>query len=400
MTSSQTKYLSDELLGLIVKGDSSTPPSGLYLALFKESPDREGVGGVEITGTGYSRVEIRSKLTWNVSGFFENTEEILIVIESNDWDIINGVGIFDAENGGNLLAYTQTPKKENTTSLRWKPKALTFSYKLYPLVVNDWDDRPKEDIFEGFQIIYAPTGVKYVYSENVKDFIRYQYWKMFIYDTQAELSGNYLPLDEPDYPWDFYTGDPDAWSIANDGTYDWVRLNSLPYPSGTASSYYVNKALPTNFKGSYFNQGWIHVPTKSAQTSSNTAAMNIFGARPDGNRASYTFSASSGTHQNRISHVSIATPDGTYFYLSPETTSPVWFEIYFIQNKNDNSKFKSLIYINHAVEPNMYYDETYPAVEAPSASARVSYGDLGADNVDMRTREFKFGNLWYRGEEN
>lgn len=95
-----------------------SPAATLYVALLTTTPsDGAGTGLVEVTvGNGY----IRKAVTFDAAatstgvapqpspagiGFTKNSAEVLFNVASASWGTINGVGIYDAESGGNLWWY-------------------------------------------------------------------------------------------------------------------------------------------------------------------------------------------------------------------------------------------------------------------------------------------------------
>jgi hypothetical protein len=393
----KTLYFSEKILNHSIGFTNYTPPNAIYIGLFTESPNHLGQGGVELINAanyseGYNRISIGSSLLYNNNGYLENNTVIEFNQAISDWQPITAIGLFDAATSGNLLSHKRISVVNILTNqkLKWTVGNLKIAYENTPMLLEVWDDRPKTNMFDGHTIIFNPTAACYRFSSAVGDYVRAEYYDMFNYQLTAELSGEYLPLNEPKHPWDLISGDNGAWSIFNDGNNDWVRMNSTIFSSGVGSHYSIRKNLDNNELASYHCQGWIHVPTKSGQLSSNSSILYIYGARNDDNVASYTFSAHNSPFQNRLSHAAVTTAAGPYLYLSPTTNSqPVWFEIYFLKDKNDSSKFKSLIYVNNSLEPFSYYDENYSSW-ALAGSYAVIYGDMGTDNVDMKTRDFKF----------
>ena len=95
------------VINALFRGGTLSPPATYYAALFTTSPGDDGTGGVEVTGTGYSRVEIA-----NASGSFTDpgstrTTTNAIAIEfpaiEGAWGNVVAIAIMDASTGGNVV---------------------------------------------------------------------------------------------------------------------------------------------------------------------------------------------------------------------------------------------------------------------------------------------------------
>lgn len=144
--SALSDYLENKLIDHVFRAQAYTAPATLYVALFTVTPSDTG-GGTECPGTGYTRQGVTSGLTtWaatqSVSPTPNNSassgtggttfNSAIITFTSSagaSWGTINGVGVFDASSGGNLLWYSAltTPKTINTTDVVDFPvSTLTF----------------------------------------------------------------------------------------------------------------------------------------------------------------------------------------------------------------------------------------------------------------------------------
>lgn len=90
-----------------------SPPSNLYIALSTTKPLPDGTGFTEPSGGNYARVSITNNLS-NIDPATVNDDDIAIKalpgpiqfpVATDDWGTITHWGVFDAENGGNLLDY-------------------------------------------------------------------------------------------------------------------------------------------------------------------------------------------------------------------------------------------------------------------------------------------------------
>jgi hypothetical protein len=105
-------YYENKIIDHMLRGQSFTPPSTIYLALYTEPPSDSG-GGTEVSGGGYQRQPI--SLAPASNGATYNVEDIVFPTATSDWGTIVAVGIFDAQTGGNLLMWAMltTPKTVN-----------------------------------------------------------------------------------------------------------------------------------------------------------------------------------------------------------------------------------------------------------------------------------------------
>ncbi len=88
-----------------------------YLALFTADPGESGSTASEASGSGYARVALSGKLTWNSgAGRVENSS--IIRFNSVGAGTYSHVGILDASSGGNMIAVTAIPSPETVPSTR------------------------------------------------------------------------------------------------------------------------------------------------------------------------------------------------------------------------------------------------------------------------------------------
>lgn len=108
-----SNYLQQSILNMILRGTAWTAPTTLYVALFTNgAPSLAGTGGTEVVenaNTNYTRVAIPSSPTsWStaagVNQEYSNLQEIVFNVPgSQSWGTITSCGLYDAQNGGNLL---------------------------------------------------------------------------------------------------------------------------------------------------------------------------------------------------------------------------------------------------------------------------------------------------------
>jgi hypothetical protein len=86
-----------------------TPPSNLYYGLFTTTPDGDGADGVEVTGTGYGRVEVVNNAANfpDASGAAVKSNGLTVSFPAagGSWGTVTGVGIFSTSSGSTLLAW-------------------------------------------------------------------------------------------------------------------------------------------------------------------------------------------------------------------------------------------------------------------------------------------------------
>lgn len=91
-------------------GVQQTAPQSLYAALYVSDPT-ESDTGTEVNGSGYTRQQITfgTVSTSGTKSVVNNTGAITFPQAGGSWGTITHIGIRDAANGGNLLAYTPLP---------------------------------------------------------------------------------------------------------------------------------------------------------------------------------------------------------------------------------------------------------------------------------------------------
>lgn len=123
-----TNYLENKIQDQLWRGQAFTFPATLYFGLMTTVATEAG-GGVEVTGGSYGRVPIVASLanfsgtqgagTTAVSsgtgGQISNNAAITFPTPTANWGTINGMAVFDAASGGNMLwqAALTTPKTVN-----------------------------------------------------------------------------------------------------------------------------------------------------------------------------------------------------------------------------------------------------------------------------------------------
>jgi hypothetical protein len=127
-----SNYLENKIIDLIFRGQSFTPPSTLYYAVFTTAPNDTG-GGVECTGGSYARVAVTASLanfagtqgagtstpSTGTTGSTSNNVDIQFPSPTASWGTVVAMGVYDAPTGGNLICYGAVlpPKVVNSGDL-------------------------------------------------------------------------------------------------------------------------------------------------------------------------------------------------------------------------------------------------------------------------------------------
>jgi hypothetical protein len=105
--SSFTDYTENLVLNWLFTTNSVTRPTAWYVGLFTAAPGETG-GGTEVTGNAYAR---KATGTITVSGTATTATNSAAIefapASGGDWGTITHAAIFDAETGGNMLAYAE-----------------------------------------------------------------------------------------------------------------------------------------------------------------------------------------------------------------------------------------------------------------------------------------------------
>lgn len=124
-----SNYLENKLLDFLVRGQSFTPPTSLYVTLCSGLPVDSSTGSnlPEMSGANFTRKEIPStsgawfstqgnnQVSTGVSGIVSNVNSILW--ENAGWSgVVSAVAICDSGSAGNLLFYGQLPISLNISS--------------------------------------------------------------------------------------------------------------------------------------------------------------------------------------------------------------------------------------------------------------------------------------------
>ena len=99
-----SNYAENKVLDHLFKNTSYTSPTA-YIGYFNNTITDSSVP-TEVTGNGYGRVEISSKMGSASSGTITNTSAITFPAASGgDHGVITAIAIYDAATSGNMIAY-------------------------------------------------------------------------------------------------------------------------------------------------------------------------------------------------------------------------------------------------------------------------------------------------------
>lgn len=144
--SSLSDYLENKLIDHVLRGQTFTAPTNVYVALFTGAPSDSG-GGTEVSGGSYARVQVACSLanfagtqsagsttaSSGTGGQTSNNAAVTFPAPTANWGSVTHFGIFDASSGGNLLfhAALTTPKtvNENDAAPSFAIAALTITFQ-------------------------------------------------------------------------------------------------------------------------------------------------------------------------------------------------------------------------------------------------------------------------------
>jgi hypothetical protein len=105
--SSFTDYTENLVLNYLLTTNSVTRPTAWYVGLFTAAPSDTG-GGTEVSGSGYVRKATGTITVSGTATTATNSAAIEFAAASGgNWGTITYAAIFDAETGGNMLAWAE-----------------------------------------------------------------------------------------------------------------------------------------------------------------------------------------------------------------------------------------------------------------------------------------------------
>lgn len=136
-------YLENKIIDWLLRGQTFTPPTTVYVGLLTAAPSDAG-GGTEVSGGSYARVAVASSLSnWagsqsagstaastGTGGTTSNNAAVTFPAPTANWGAVTHFGVYDASAAGNLLFYAAltTPKTINNgdAAPSFAAGALTF----------------------------------------------------------------------------------------------------------------------------------------------------------------------------------------------------------------------------------------------------------------------------------
>lgn len=126
---SMSNYLENKIIDWLLRGQSFTPPTNVYVGLYTAAPS-DAAGGTEVTGGSYARQAVSSALTsWagtqsagsttastGTSGTTSNNAVITFPTPTADWGTCTHLGIWDASTSGNLLFWNSLASSRTVNS--------------------------------------------------------------------------------------------------------------------------------------------------------------------------------------------------------------------------------------------------------------------------------------------
>lgn len=111
-------YLENKLIDALLRGQSFTFPTTVYIALFTANPT-DSTAGTEVTGGSYARVAVTCSLanfagtqsagstvaSTGTGGTTSNNTVITFPTPSANWGTVTGVAVMDASTSGNVLLF-------------------------------------------------------------------------------------------------------------------------------------------------------------------------------------------------------------------------------------------------------------------------------------------------------
>lgn len=103
-----TDYFENRMLNLM-RGQSITAPTNVYLALFLSNPTDTGTGGTEISYTNYARqaVTFSAPAASGTGLMIQNSAQISFAEATAAVGTVTHIALYDALSGGNMLLYGQ-----------------------------------------------------------------------------------------------------------------------------------------------------------------------------------------------------------------------------------------------------------------------------------------------------
>lgn len=100
-------YTSDNnAINYFIRLQAVAQPASVHMALFTVAPGAGGVGGTEVSGGSYARVDVSATFGAPVNGVSTSLSDVTFPAATLDWGTVVAFGIYDAAVAGNLMYYT------------------------------------------------------------------------------------------------------------------------------------------------------------------------------------------------------------------------------------------------------------------------------------------------------
>jgi hypothetical protein len=108
-----SNYLENKLLDHVLRNESYTSPTTVYVGLYTSDPGDDN-SGTEVTGGSYARQILN--VTTATGGIVTSSADVTFPQATAQWGTISHIGLLDAVSSGNLLMHTPltTPRLVDT----------------------------------------------------------------------------------------------------------------------------------------------------------------------------------------------------------------------------------------------------------------------------------------------
>ena len=131
-----SNYLENALLQHVLANATFTSPTSLWIGLFTAAPDDVNGSGDEVPLTfAYGRVEVTGGSMFTASGTGTRSDNDALITfpaaSGGSWGLIDWVGIFDTQTGGQLLLHgqlTDARQVDDTDTIEFAIGALGITF--------------------------------------------------------------------------------------------------------------------------------------------------------------------------------------------------------------------------------------------------------------------------------
>jgi hypothetical protein len=98
-----SNYLENKLLDHVLRNESFTSPTTVYVGLYTSNPEDDN-SGTEVSGGSYARQVL--SVTTATAGIVTSSADVTFPQATSAWGTISHIGLLDAITSGNLLMHT------------------------------------------------------------------------------------------------------------------------------------------------------------------------------------------------------------------------------------------------------------------------------------------------------